>query len=267
MLPVDKHSSRGLYAFFALACAITWVCAAPAALAFARSEVPPPLAIAGAGLSAFGPLLAALIVAGRQKELRAVFERWRTHPGWIVLALFAPAAVHLVATALFAALGGHPKQWFHPPRAPEQFAALVVFPLGEEFGWRGFAHERAASRHGLVKGALLVGAMWGLWHLMYSSTPTSAGFDGFVFGMTMLELPLYALLFAWVFERANRSMAVAIAFHAGGHLDHFELMPRSEWRLHAIHMVVVAVIAAVAARSLSRMDARGVSPSPRPDRS
>jgi hypothetical protein len=79
-----------------------------------------------------------------------------------------------------------------------------------------------------------------------------AGFDPFVFGMTMVELPLYALLFAWVFERANRSMAVAIAFHAGAHLDHIERAPRTELGLHAAHVAVLAIAAALAARSLAR---------------
>ena len=54
--------------------------------------------------------------------------------------------------------------------------------------------------------------------------------------MIMTELPLYALLIAWVFERANRSMAVAIAFHAGAHLDHIERAPRTDLRLHLLHL-------------------------------
>ncbi|MGZ3476202.1 MAG: hypothetical protein ACXWUG_19780, partial [Polyangiales bacterium] len=86
-------------------------------------------------------------------------------------------------------------------------------------------------------------------------------------GMTMVELPLYSLLVAWVFERANRSMAVAIAFHAGGHLDHIEHASRADLRLHALHLAVLAVAAVLAARSLAGGDVRGVTavapPAPR----
>ncbi len=138
-----------------------------------------------------------------------------------------------------------------PPVGSEQVAALVVFPLGEEFGWRGFAHGRMVRLHGPVKGPLVVGAVWGLWHLAYCITPEKAGFDVFELGMTMTELPLYSLLIAWVFERAHRSMAVAIAFHAGGHLDHFERASRADLRLPALHLVVLAVVAVFAARSLA----------------
>ena len=140
----------------------------------------------------------------------------------------------MLATALYAAVGGHPGQWFFPPIRPEHAAALVVFSLGEEFGWRGFAHARMVRRHGLVKGSLILGAGWGFWHLAYAVTP-EAGFDPFVFAMMMIELPLYSLLIAWVFERANRSMAVAVAFHAGAHLDNFQRVPQGERTACAPH--------------------------------
>lgn len=246
----------GIYLFFVLACTITWTMASGAALAWMRHQSPAPLAVAGAGLSAFGPLLAALVVAGRQRQLRQVFGRWRTSPAWVLLALLAAPLVHLVATALFVAIGGHPDSWFHPPNSPEAVAALVVFPLGEEFGWRGFAHPRMVQRHGVVRGAFLVGIVWGLWHLMYTITPMAGGFDPIELGMIMTELPLYALLIAWVFERADRSMAVAIAFHAGAHLDHIERAPRTDLRLHLLHLAVLAAVAGAAAWSLARRTAR-----------
>jgi len=50
----------------------------------------------------------------------------------------------------------------------------------------------------------------------------------------------------------SRNGPVAIAFHAGGHLDNFGRAPRTDLRLHFLHIAVVAVVAVVAARSLSR---------------
>jgi membrane protease YdiL (CAAX protease family) len=244
--------SRATYVYFALACGLTWALAVPAALAWLRHATPSPIGVACAGLSAFGPLLATLLVAGPRRELGQVFGRWRTSPLWVVAAFLAPLAIHGVATALFVALGGKPDRWFHPPGTPEAVAALVVFPLGEEFGWRGFAHPRMAERFGLVRGSLVVGAVWGLWHLAYSVTPEAAGFDGFGFATVMIELPLYALPLAWIFERANRSMAVALAFHVAAHVDHIERAPRTDLRLHVLHWTVLAAVAVVAAADLAR---------------
>ena len=110
----------------------------------------------------------------------------------------APFLIHLAATLLFVAIGGVPDAWFHPPNSGDAVAALLVFPLAEEFGWRGFLHPRAVGRFGLVRGSLLVGLIWGFWHLAYSVTPEKGSFDAFAFGMTMVELPLYSLPIAWI---------------------------------------------------------------------
>lgn len=248
--PVPRAAD--VYVYFALACGTTWLLALPAARAWMRHQTPSPGAVACAGLSAFGPLLAALAVAGRQRRLREVFGRWRTNTAWIAIALLVVPILNALATSLFASVGGRPSEWFHPPVTPETLAALVVFPLGEEFGWRGFAHPRMVARFGPVRGSLMLGFVWGLWHLVYAVTPQAGRFDPFLFGMTMIELPLYALVIAAVFERANRSMAVAIAFHAGAHVDHIERAPRTELGLHLAHLLVLGVAAALAARALAR---------------
>jgi uncharacterized protein len=250
--PTTPRPSTGVLAYAGLACATTWLLALPAALAWTRRQAPAPYAVACAGLSAFGPLLAALAVAGRRKELRQVFGRWRTRPLWALVALAAPFLAHTIARLLFRAAGGHPVPWVALPGTPEALAALVVFPLGEEFGWRGFAYPRLEGRLGPVRGSLLLGCLWGLWHLVYAVTPAAAGFDRWEFAYTMLELPLYSLVLAWLFERANRSLAVAIAFHAGAHLDHFERLPQTDLRLPLIQLGVAASLALAASWSLSR---------------
>ncbi|HEY2734331.1 MAG TPA: CPBP family intramembrane glutamic endopeptidase [Polyangiales bacterium] len=247
--------------YYLYACAITWLLAIPAAIAWLNHRSPSPPAIAAAGLSAFGPLLAALVVARKSRQLGALFGRWRSRPQWVALALLAPLTIHLLATLALAALGKHPAHWFHPPATAEAWAALVVFPLGEEFGWRGFAYAPLVRRLGPVRGNLVLGTGWGFWHLAYCITPEAAGFDGLSFAATMLELPLYSLLIAWVFEHANRSMLVAIAFHAGAHLDHIERERQAALELQALHLIVLAIAATFAARSLARAYQVSIGPS------
>ena len=259
--PATEPPSTGVVIFAVLACATTWSLALPAALAWTRHQAPAPYAVACAGLSAFGPLLAALAVAGPRKELGQVFGRWRTSPLWVLLALATPFFAHTLARLLFRATGGQVVGWVALPGTPEALAALVVFPLGEEFGWRGFAYPRLVGRLGPVRGALLLGVVWGLWHLAYAVTPAAAGFDGWELANTMLELPSYALILAWLFERANRSLAVAIAFHAGAHLDHFERTARADLRLSLIQLGVAALLACAAGKALIRPPARTSSSS------
>jgi uncharacterized protein len=244
-------------AFFALACAITWLLDSPLAFAWARHVAPAPYALPFAGLGAWGPTLAAVAIASRRGETRDVFGRWRTQPVWIVVALLIPAALHLIATALDVSLGGHPSQWFYPPVEPERLAALVMFSFGEEFGWRGFAYPRLAASRGPVIGSLILGSVWGLWHLGMMFTPEHGVPRLFTVGYTVVELALYSVVLAWVFERGNRSMAVAIAFHMGGHLDNVTRAPEGEIRLRVLRFVVLSVAAALAAWSLASRPSPG----------
>jgi hypothetical protein len=59
-----------------------------------------------------------------------------------------------------------------------------------------------------------------------------------------------------MFERGNRSMAVAIALHAGAHLDNVSRAPETEVRLRALRMAVLAVVAVAAAWSLTAQKRR-----------
>lgn len=64
------------------------------------------------------------------------------------------------------------------PASPVQGGAVVVIfaqfvtitilggPLGEQFGWRGYALTRLSDVMGWRKGAALIGVIWAIWHLL-----------------------------------------------------------------------------------------------------
>lgn len=242
----------GVIAFFALACAITWICAAPLAWSFWQRVPPPAYAPPLAGLSAFGPTLAAVVVAWRRGGPRQIFGPWRTSLAWIVLALFTPFLVQTAARLIDLALGHPPTAWVLLPPGPEQLIALVMFPIGEEFGWRGFAQSSMVARYGPVKGALALGLVWGLWHLVMFVDPATGRIDLDQIATLAVFLPLYSILFVWMMDRAGGSMAVAIALHAGSHLDNLNNAPSSEWRLRLLTYGLVGVVAVFAGRDLVR---------------
>ena len=259
-----EPSTRGVLPFFALACAITWTLDAPLVLSFGEVAPPSDLALALAGLGAFGPTLAAIAVTAPRGALRSVFTPWRTHPAWIVVALLSPMAVHLGAALVEALLGGEPDRWLHPPQLPEHVVAMVVFSIGEEFGWRGFAHPRLTRRYGAVLGSLLVGAMWAVWHLMMMFSPTTGRFDGAGMAWALVTLPLWSVVLGWLLQRSGGSLAVALALHAGGHLDNATRIPADQLRLKLLIVALLAVTAALAAWSLAassrRVGAEGTRP-------
>jgi uncharacterized protein len=127
-------------------------------------------------LSGIGPSMAALIVvwgfdgtAGLKMWLARCFN-WRLKLSWYGLAFFGPPLIMLAALSLNFAIGGA------TPPSPAlasigatvlQFAIILIVggPLGEEFGWRGYALPALESKFGWRVAGLIVGAIWALWHL------------------------------------------------------------------------------------------------------
>ena len=62
---------------------------------------------------------------------------------------------------------------------------LIRGPLGEEVGWRGYALIELKKRFSTVTSSLILGGIWGLWHLPL----------WFVTGYTGVELLLYIAFF------------------------------------------------------------------------
>ncbi|MDO9526877.1 MAG: CPBP family glutamic-type intramembrane protease, partial [Gemmobacter sp.] len=126
--------------------------------------------------SAFGPGVAAFVTvltsegkAGFARWLKRCL-RWRLGWGWYALKLLAAPLVMGTALGLHAVLGGT-----IPPMLVQgpvliiiaQFAVITVLggPLGEEFGWRGYALPALTTLLGWRWAAVLIGVVWGLWHL------------------------------------------------------------------------------------------------------
>ncbi len=248
--------TRGTYSdelecllYFGLACGITWALDAPLVLAWHRQTAPPDYALALVGLGAFGPSLAALLLAARRGETSAVFGKLRAPAGWTIAALLTPFVVQQLANLCELALG-HAALGIRLQLRPELFAALVVFSLGEEFGWRGYAYPLLERRHGPVLASVLVGVMWGVWHLLMWFTPEGGAPTPGTFAERTVQLTLMSVVLSWLFERGGRGMAVALAFHAGGHLNKILGAPESPATGGSSRLLVTLILAGLAAHSL-----------------
>jgi hypothetical protein len=62
---------------------------------------------------------------------------------------------------------------------------------------------------------------------------------------------------ALLFEQSGRSIAVAIAIHAGEHLDNVSRAPESEVRLRVLRFVILALFALLAARYMRSASREG----------
>ncbi len=181
----------------------------------------------GGGLmlaSAYGPGVAAVVTVlafegrvGFGRWIRRCL-RWRLGWGWYVLALFGPPLLMMVALGLNLASGGAMGDLHLPGDAMtilSQIAMVTVLggPLGEEFGWRGYALPALTRRLGWRWAAVLLGAIWALWHVPLFFIP----------GMAQTALPMAAFLagtvalsaiFARLSVNTGFSVLPAIMMHA-----------------------------------------------------
>jgi hypothetical protein len=207
-------------AFVLIAFAWSWSCWLSAPLVKAQSPL-----VAGvlSALGGFGPAVAAVAVigwaGGRLGLLRWLGRclQWRIGVCPFAWAFFLPLAVLAPAALVHAALGGSlglSPVAGHLPMAFVNLALILLLggPLGEEFGWRGYAWSALRIRVGWRASSLILGAVWGLWHLPLF----------FIEGTLQSRLPMLPFLastmalsvvFGWLSERSRGSVLPALTLH------------------------------------------------------
>ena len=207
-------------AFVVIAFAWSWACWLLAPVVGPESTL-----VAGvlSALGGFGPGVAAAAVigwTGGRPALRGWFGRclrWRIGLRPLAWAFFLPVAVLAPAAMVDVALGGSPGPSplvGHLPLAAANLVLILLLggPLGEEFGWRGFAWPALRARLGWRASSLVLGAVWAMWHLPLF----------FVEGSLQSRLPVLPFLvstvalsvvFGWLSLRSQGSLLPALTLH------------------------------------------------------
>jgi uncharacterized protein len=209
-----------LLVFFALAFAWSWICWLMSSVVKSQS---PSLAGALFLAGGFGPSIAAIAVVsyvGGRNGLRNWLMRclqWRVSWRWLALAFFLPLAVMALAAAVHVALGGTLAPSPAVGRvlmAAANFGLVLLLggPLGEEFGWRGYALPALQERYGWRVASLILGVVWGMWHLpLFYIADTAQSYIPFV--LFMLNTVALSVLFAWLFNHTGGSVLPALVLH------------------------------------------------------
>jgi uncharacterized protein len=173
------------------------------------------------GPSVAGILLTGLVY-GRTglRQLLARLVKWRVPARWYAVALL-PAPI-LAALVLFAL------SLTSPIFTADNKAAILLSGIAaglttvlEEVGWTGFAVPRLRLRYSVVTTGLIVGVLWGAWHLLqglwisgtYSGALPLALFVSLNFFSGVAQLTAYRVLMVWVYDR-TKSLFVVTIMHA-----------------------------------------------------
>jgi membrane protease YdiL (CAAX protease family) len=215
-----------LISFFVIAYALAWLIEVPLALS-ANGILPKvPLLVFAIAIpvATFAPTASAFIVTGLTEgkvgvvRLLRRYVRWRVGILWYLFILVGiPIIVLLGAIVVPGAVG-----YFNPVVGPLLAAYPLAFvatfflggPLGEEPGWRGFALPRLQSRMGPLRGSVILGVLWALWHfpLFWSGVWTPLSIPNMI--MFIVMITALTIIMSWVFNHARGSILITMLMHA-----------------------------------------------------
>jgi membrane protease YdiL (CAAX protease family) len=214
----DKAPSLGL--FFGLAFGLTWGLAAllllfpgPIQAVFGPLTMTNPLFI----LAVYSPGIAGLLLVWRHYGLAGLgrylsrLTLWRMPWGWWAFLLLGIPALFYVGAALNGTLTDpFPfTPWY--TILPAFAIALFLGPI-EELGWRGLALPLLQRRMAPLWAGLLLGVVWGLWHLpafLLSGSPQSA----WSFAPYLVAVVAISVIVTPMFNAAGGSILIAAVFH------------------------------------------------------
>ncbi|MFB9182295.1 CPBP family intramembrane glutamic endopeptidase [Dactylosporangium sucinum] len=99
---------------------------------------------------------------------------------------------------------------------PVLLMQVLTSGLAEEPGWRDFAQPRLQDRFGPLTGSLILGPLWGAWHLPLFFSDW-AGWPDVRWSMAVefvASSVLLSIVLTWVFNRTGQSLPAAMVLHA-----------------------------------------------------
>jgi membrane protease YdiL (CAAX protease family) len=229
---LSSVASRGLLArhpmisFFVIAFALAWLIEVPLALS-ANGILPKlPLLVFAIAIpvATLAPAASAFIVTGVTEGKVGVVRllrrcvRWRVGVQWYLFILIGIPIIVLLGAIVVPGAAAAFNPVVAPLLAAYPLAFVVTFflggPLGEEPGWRGFALPRLQSRMGPLRGSVILGVLWALWHfpLFWSGVWTPPTIPNMI--MFIVMITALTIIMSWVFNHARGSVLITMLMHA-----------------------------------------------------
>jgi len=228
---LEKHPG-GTY--FALTLAISWsalVLVGGAGFFTGSSWTTDPRFLPAIQAMLLGPpvagILSTLLFSGTTglRDLLARLIRWRTHLRWYAVALLAAPLLQggvLLVLSLASPI-------YLPAIVSTSDRTGLLLPaiayglvggLAEELGWTGFAVPRLRERFSVLATGLIVGVVWGVWHILQMWWVGRTSFETVPIGIflplyfltAIAALTAYRVLMVWVYDR-TASLFVAVLMH------------------------------------------------------
>jgi uncharacterized protein len=255
---IEMLTKRKIWLFVLIAYGWSWLFWIPAVLVSQGLSVPSGVdsfLLGPFNPAAWGPLIAACLCTYLDEgkvEVKKLLKRgleYRFAPVWyLVIFLLFPLLIG--GALLIAIFSGEPFPEFpalaNPISIPIAFVYIFFLggPLQEEFGWRGYALKHLQSRWNALVSSLLVGVMWGAWHLpLFFMVRKEFYYQRPIWGF-LLSITLISILFTWVYNNTRESILAALLFHTMLNLSHY-VFPTLKSDLSSLYLIILLSIAVI----------------------
>ncbi len=210
-------------AFFILTYILSWLCLGIGLWLLNGNGI---LTWSGVIMPAVTAVLVLAVTEGRvglKQLLRRLFM-WRVGFQWYLVALLCPLFIMVAALPFHAWLGKRAlpalNSSFWTQTLPAAGISLVLVALygifvsaGEEIGWRGFAQPRLQARFGPWWASLILGILWGCWHLPLFFIPGTQQYGLPIPGYVLASVG-YSVIYTCLYNRSHGSLLLASLFHS-----------------------------------------------------
>lgn len=258
--------------FIALTYILTWSVEIPAALA-KHGQVSIHIPKALQMICTLSPGIVALLLTMfffKKRGMRFLTKgivKWRVKFRWylfLIISSLVFCGLSLFFYNLICAQHVRPDQFYN-----FLFYFLLILPLSalwEEIGWRGFLLPILQKNHTPLQASLIIGLVWGLWHLpIYLAIDPYGEKTLLYFDVMFIGCFAISILQTWFYNATNGSLLICILFHNSintsaayfyGNLKGAEFRPLV---IFVLLLSAAAIMLLIKTRGMLPMDRRSVA--------
>jgi CAAX protease family protein len=267
---ITQGSPRGVITYYVLSFGIAWLVWIPLVFS-SRALLAIRIPQSTAWLAGVAPVFAGGFMTYREAGLKGITQliarcgMWRFGLRWYLITVLLPVVNILLDLLAYRVLGG---SIFGVPARQWLTGYLTVLPilipltLFEEAGWRGYASPRFQYLLGKWGGSLVLGVLWGIWHIPYYLIRGVSIFADFSLPYLTMSLVFFVIgttafetLMTWVFRHTRGSLLFACIFHASNNaFANLSFVPtaKAEQGLIFVSSAVVCWIVVLAVLGIER---------------
>ena len=235
-------SIKYLVLFFVLTLAWTWICGfIPVVFGFTDTGIGTFVFYFGGGAPSVVALFLVFLTYPKDKKkdyFRRCFSFRQSGIKWPLITLAVFTALSAISIAVGVGLLGFEMPTMDYIKAIKTnplniflvlLLSLISGPLNEEFGWRGYALDRMLVKFGFIKGSLILGFIWAIWHLPWYFTPGQVQYNllrDSVFHALMFvpSVMMLSVFVSFVYVKTRRSILAGALVHMFSNLIGSQLL-------------------------------------------